>query len=108
MLVVYVWMVNRRYPGGWTTALLIVLVAWLVTLIVRCRSRDPRVDRDDPTVDVLQGPLRTASTNSDPERPVSLLGSTRGHLETGGVAATDVLDPVLESCLTHRLLDLLE
>jgi hypothetical protein len=27
-------MVNGRYPGGWTTALLIALVAWLVTLVV--------------------------------------------------------------------------
>jgi hypothetical protein len=34
VLAVYTWMVNRRYPGGWTDALLIALVAWLVTLVV--------------------------------------------------------------------------
>lgn len=34
VLFVYAWMVNRRYPGGWTAALGISLVAWLVTLVV--------------------------------------------------------------------------
>ena len=34
VLLVYTWMVNRRYPGGWTTALQIGLVAWVVTLVV--------------------------------------------------------------------------
>lgn len=34
VLFVYAWMVNRRYPGGWSTALGIALVAWVVTLIV--------------------------------------------------------------------------
>lgn len=34
VLGVYTWMVDRRYPGDWTDALRIALVAWLVTLLV--------------------------------------------------------------------------
>ena len=34
VLAVYTWMVNRRYPGGWTTAVQIALIAWVVTLVV--------------------------------------------------------------------------
>ena len=33
VLLVYTWMVNRRYPGGWADATKIALVAWLVTLV---------------------------------------------------------------------------
>lgn len=29
----YLWIVNRRYPGGWIDALLITLVAWLAVVI---------------------------------------------------------------------------
>lgn len=34
VLFVYTWMVNRRYPGGWSDSLWIALVAWFVTLVV--------------------------------------------------------------------------
>lgn len=34
VLAVYTGMVNRRYPGDWTDALRISLVAWFVTLLV--------------------------------------------------------------------------
>lgn len=30
----YLWVVNRRYPGGWITAAGITLVAWVVVLVV--------------------------------------------------------------------------
>ncbi|WP_345785888.1 hypothetical protein [Halomontanus rarus] len=34
VLLVYTWLVNRRYPGGWADALKIALIAWFVTLLV--------------------------------------------------------------------------
>lgn len=34
VLFIYTWMVNRRYTGGWTSALKIALIAWAVTVIV--------------------------------------------------------------------------
>lgn len=30
----YLWVVNRRYPGGWVNAVLITLVAWLTVFVV--------------------------------------------------------------------------
>lgn len=30
----YLWVVNRRYPGGWVNAVLITLVAWLTLVVV--------------------------------------------------------------------------
>ncbi|THE65084.1 hypothetical protein D8Y22_07615 [Salinadaptatus halalkaliphilus] len=33
-LVAWVWVINWRYPGGWTTAAAIGVVAWLVALVV--------------------------------------------------------------------------
>ncbi|WP_254536335.1 hypothetical protein [Halomarina litorea] len=33
-LVAYIWVINRRYPGGWGSAIGIALVAWLATLVV--------------------------------------------------------------------------
>lgn len=34
VLFIYTWMVNRRYPGGWNSALKIALIAWTITVIV--------------------------------------------------------------------------
>jgi heme/copper-type cytochrome/quinol oxidase subunit 2 len=31
--IVYLWLVNNRYPGGWIDAILITLVAWLAVII---------------------------------------------------------------------------
>jgi hypothetical protein len=33
-LLAYVWVINRRYPGGWLRAFAIALVAWLAALVV--------------------------------------------------------------------------
>ena len=33
-LVAWVWVINRRYPGGWVTAAIIGVVAWAATLAV--------------------------------------------------------------------------
>ena len=33
-LVAYIWVINRRYPGGWGSAIGIALIAWLATLLV--------------------------------------------------------------------------
>ncbi len=33
-LVVWVWVINWRYPGGWTTAAIIGVVAWLAALVI--------------------------------------------------------------------------
>ena len=30
----YLWVINRRYPGGWLSAAGIALVAWLATFVV--------------------------------------------------------------------------
>ncbi|MFB6170402.1 MAG: hypothetical protein ABEJ06_04560 [Haloarculaceae archaeon] len=30
----YLWVIERRYPGGWVTAAGIALVAWLVVIVV--------------------------------------------------------------------------
>ncbi|SNZ02462.1 hypothetical protein SAMN06269185_0028 [Natronoarchaeum philippinense] len=30
----YLWIINRRYPGGWIEAILIALVAWLAVTVV--------------------------------------------------------------------------
>nr|WP_279529528.1 hypothetical protein [Halospeciosus flavus] len=30
----YLWVVERRYPGGWVNAALIALVAWLTVIVV--------------------------------------------------------------------------
>ncbi|MCL9814936.1 hypothetical protein [Natranaeroarchaeum aerophilus] len=35
--IAYLWLINRRYPGGWIDAILITLIAWLaifVTLVI--------------------------------------------------------------------------
>lgn len=32
--IAYLWIVNRRYPGGWIEAILITLVAWLAVVVV--------------------------------------------------------------------------
>lgn len=33
-LVAYLWIINRRYPGGWPSAAGIALVAWIATFVV--------------------------------------------------------------------------
>mgnify|MGYP006272964317 FL=1 len=33
-LVAWVWVINRRYPGGWTDAAIMGLVAWVAALVV--------------------------------------------------------------------------
>ena len=33
-LIAYLWLINRRYPGGWIDAILITLVAWLAVVVV--------------------------------------------------------------------------
>ena len=33
-LIAYIYIINRRYPGGWGSAIGIALVAWLATLAV--------------------------------------------------------------------------
>ena len=33
-LVAWVWVINRRYPGGWTDAAIMGLVAWVAALAV--------------------------------------------------------------------------
>ncbi len=33
-LVVWVWVINWRYPGGWTKAALIGIIAWLSALVI--------------------------------------------------------------------------
>jgi len=30
----YLWVINSRYPGGWGTAAVIALVAWLATVVI--------------------------------------------------------------------------
>lgn len=35
--IAYLWIINRRYPGGWIEAILITLIAWIavvVTLVI--------------------------------------------------------------------------
>lgn len=32
--IAYLWIINRRYPGGWIEAILIALVAWLAVAVV--------------------------------------------------------------------------
>lgn len=33
-LIAYLWLINRRYPGGWLEAILITLVAWIAVVAV--------------------------------------------------------------------------
>jgi hypothetical protein len=33
-LIAYLWLINRRYPGGWVEAILITLVAWIAVVAV--------------------------------------------------------------------------
>lgn len=33
-LLAYVWVLNRRYPGGWGNAIGIALVAWVASIVV--------------------------------------------------------------------------
>lgn len=33
-LIAYLWLINRRYPGGWIDAILIALVAWIAVAVV--------------------------------------------------------------------------
>ncbi len=34
VLLSWVWIINRRYPGGWSNAALIGLIAWVTVLLV--------------------------------------------------------------------------
>lgn len=33
-LIAYLWVINRRYPGGWIEAILIALIAWISVVVV--------------------------------------------------------------------------